>query len=208
MTTINSTDCADTIDNTSDSIELKKLIKLFFIIDFGVIIFTLLESNFVWFINTQFAFFSSLFITFASYLSYKNFINKNVKNLIGDDGLDNINYQERDSIDKLEDPYDLYDEDITSEDNNLKNNQELNTEDENQDFAQIVKEEKQNLKKNTLKNTFKGLGAYSSIYRIIGYISLIVGFIYLNNHHLLHTISYLFGLFIVPFSATIYKLIK
>ena len=176
--------------------ELKKLIKLFFIIDFGVIIFTLLESNFIWFINTQFAFFSSLFITFASYLSYKNFIDKNVQNLTID-----TNYQERDTIDKIEDPYDLYDEDQDQQEIEQK---EISKE----EFAKVIQEEKQNLKKDTLKNTFRGLRAYSSIYRIIGYTSLVVGFLYLNNHQLFHTISYLFGLFIVPFSATIYKFIK
>jgi hypothetical protein len=196
MTTTNNTNNSD----ETDEIELKKLIKLFFMIDFGVIIFTALQSNFVWFINTQFAFFSSLFITFASYLSYKNFINKNVSNIVNSEQ----NYQERDSIDKMDDPYDLYDEDIENniqDENNISENN-LNQED---DFAKIVKEEKQNLKKNSFKNTFRGLGAYSSIYRIMGYVSLVVGFLYLNNHHLLHTVSYLFGLFIVPFSATIYR---
>ena len=201
MTTTNS-------NNDINYIELKKLIKVFFILDFGVIIFTLLESNFIWFINTQFAFFSSLFITFATYLSYQRFINKNVQNLIGDkDDAEFVEYNERDTIDKLDDPYDLYDE---------YKNEVVTTKLENNDkeeitkkeFTEIIEVEKQNLKQNSLKNTFKGLGAYSSIYRIIGYISLVVGFLYLNNHHLLHTISYLIGLFIVPFSATIYKLIK
>jgi vacuolar-type H+-ATPase subunit I/STV1 len=187
--------------------DIKKLIKLFFIVDIGVIVFTLLQSNFTWLLNTQFAFFSSLLITIASYLSYNKYVNRNVEYAIKD-------YQDRDSIDKIEDPYDLYDEPNENIKDNINENiqdteQALEDTSENREkFKQVVEEEKQKLKKNSFKNTYRAFGAYSSLYRIAGYLSLVMGFFYLNNHGMFHTLSYLFGLFVVPFSATVFKLVK
>ncbi|MDC7243871.1 MAG: hypothetical protein PQJ44_08160, partial [Sphaerochaetaceae bacterium] len=88
---------------------IKKFLKLFFIIDFGVIFFCLLQDNMLWLINTQSAFFSSIVITLGSYLGYKRNIQRRIDNA-------QIDEEQPDSIDKIEDPFDLYSEINNKED--------------------------------------------------------------------------------------------
>ena len=92
----------------------------------------------------------------------------------------------RDVIDKLEDPYDLYDEEVVEE--------------EGKDFGEIVKEEKKKLKENkrTLSQTIKDSKAAFSFYRLGAYAILVLGFLYLNRHGLLHVPSYILALSIPP----------
>ncbi len=172
---------------------IKSFAKVFFILDFGVIAFCLINGNTTWLINTQIAFFSSLFISIATFFSYQNSIKKRLANSSMD--IDTIN--DRDKIDEIDDPYDLYSEDeITQEDKELTAH-EIKT---------IIKEEKAKVKRNSLKNMFVNGGSFVSIYRIIGYSILIIGFFYLVNHQLFEPFSYMVGLFIVPLSMLIMKL--
>ena len=169
---------------------IRKFAKVFLIVDFGVIIFCLLQGNMTWLLNTQVAFASSLFITIGSYLGYKQNIQRRVVN-------DQIDINEPDNIDKQEDPFDLYSE--------IKiDNKEL----ESEEVKEIFIEEKEKLKKqNTFKNTLKSIGAASSFYRLAGYGGLVSGFFYLNNNGLLEPISYLTGFIIVPIAVLATKLI-
>jgi len=41
----------------------------------------------------------------------------------------------------------------------------------------------------------------ASLYRIFGYVGLIIGFFYLRNNDFLHIYSYILGFLIVPISA-------
>ena len=89
----------------------------------------------------------------------------------------------KDTIDKLEDPYDLYSEDVAIDE-------------EEKSLVQTVKEEKKRLKKDrrTVFQTIKDTKAALSIYRLSSYALLIIGFMYLNRHQLLDILSYIIAL--------------
>lgn len=168
---------------------IKKFGKIFLVVDSVVIIFCIVSANYIWLINSQIAFISSVIITIGSFLGYKRNVEKRVENstdtsLISDD---------RDAIDEIDDPFDLYSE-IKQADE-----KELSVE----EIKQILKEEKANVKRNTVKNTFFSASGFASIYRIIGYVSLVLGFFILKNNDLFDPYSYLAGLFIVTLSVLI-----
>jgi len=125
--------------------------------------------------STQMAYITSTLVMVASIISYRRMVNARVEhNIITVD-------DSKDVIDQLEDPYDLYSEDITEED---------------KDFVETVKEEKKKLKENrrSVYQAIKDTKAALSIYRLAAYAALILGFLYLNRHGLLHTPSYIFAL--------------
>jgi len=167
---------------------INKIIKIFFIVDFGVVIFCLLSGEKLWMLNTQIAFFSSLFIIIGSYIGYKNNIQKQ---------LDEQNYTQDntpDTIDKIDDQFDLY-------------SSEINEEIIENPTKQQIKEAMKPIKQNHIKNLKQSFSAIGSIYRIVGYIGLVIGFFYLRNNHFLDIYSYFFGFMIVPISALISKFI-
>lgn len=127
--------------------------------------------------STQIGYISSALVMIASIISYRRMVNARVKEKIItiDDS--------KDTIDKLEDPYDLYSEDVVIDE-------------EEKSFAETVKEEKKNLKKNkrSLYQTIRDTKAALSIYRISSYVVLIIGFMYLNRHQLLDIPSYIIAL--------------
>ena len=128
--------------------------------------------------NTQIGFFSSALVMIASMISYRRMVTARVENNIIT--LDDS----KDVIDKLEDPHDLY-----SEEN-------VETEAGEKAFSDVVKEEKKKLKENrrTLFQVLKDTKAALSLYRLGAYGVLILGFLYLNRHGLLHVPSYIVGL--------------
>ncbi len=130
--------------------------------------------------NTQIAYITSTLVMVASIVSYRRMVNARVEHKIitVDDS--------KDVIDKLEDPYDLYSEDVVEE--------------EEKDFAQTVKEEKKKLKENrrSVYQTIKDTKAALSVYRLGAYAVLVLGFLYLNRHGLLHIPSYILALGIPP----------
>ena len=78
--------------------------KVFIILDLCLIFYSLIFQNKLWFLNTQVAFVSSLFIVIASFLSYK----KNIQNRLSNLDLNKTNqFENRDKIDEIDDPYDL-----------------------------------------------------------------------------------------------------
>jgi hypothetical protein len=91
-----------------------------------------------------------------------------------------------DLVDKLDDPFDLYSEEISSEPMDA----------EDLDLKTVVQEEKKRLKENkqTLKNTAKSTPALVSIFRVVPYLFLVLGFIGLNNNGLLSLVPFLVGL--------------
>ncbi len=167
---------------------INKFIKIFFAIDLAIIVFCLLQGNTVWLLNTQIAFFSSLIITIGSFLAYKRNVSSRLEHTI-------VLQNDPDKINKIEDPFDLYSDD------------EINYDEISDEEAKdIIQKEKKRVKQNTFKNFFSSLTAASSIYRIIGYIGLVIGFFYLVNHNLFDTVSYLFGLFVVPLGVLVVNL--
>lgn len=152
-----------------------RIVLIYLAVDIGIVAFTLLQGNNLWFINTQVAFFSSLVIVLGSFFSYKNSINARLANYEASEGND------RDEIDKIEDRFDLY--------NDEKEEQKSDEE--------VLKEEKDKLKKNMFKN-LKYSSSFLSIYRVIGYVVLVMGFLALVNNEYFDVYAYLFGLLIVP----------
>ena len=115
--------------------------------------------------------FSSMFIVMGSLYAYRNMI----QNRIGDVDFEDI----KDSIDMLDDPYDLYEEERSNEVADIK---------------AMIKEEKARQKSNIIQNTTKNASAMVSVYRLVPYAFLILGFIALNNSHELSILPYLIGL--------------
>lgn len=130
--------------------------------------------------NTQMAYVTSALVMVASIVSYRRMVNARVEhNIITVD-------DSKDVIDQLEDPYDLYSEDVIEE--------------EEKEFVETVKEEKKKLKENrrSVYQAIKDTKAALSIYRLAAYAALILGFLYLNRHGLLHIPSYILALGIPP----------
>jgi len=126
--------------------------------------------------STQIAYLTATTVMIASLLSYKRMVAARVvHNIITTD-------DSKDVIDRLEDPYDLYSEDIPQ--------------DEEKAFAEVLKEEKQKLRENrrSIFQTIKDTKASLSVYRLGAYGLLILGFMYLNRQGLLDIPSYIFSL--------------
>lgn len=125
--------------------------------------------------STQIGYITSTLVMVASIISYRRMVNTRVKEKIitMDDS--------RDTIEKLEDPYDLYSEEVADEETTP---------------AQMVKEEKKRLKANrrSFFQTIRDTKAALSIYRLSAYALLIIGFMYLNRHELLDIPSYIVAL--------------
>lgn len=165
------------------------VLKAFVIADVVLIVTSIIffDIKVLW--NTQIGFLSSALVMLASMKSYKRMVDTRVEhNIITID-------DSKDVIEKLEDPHDLYSEEIVEE--------------EEADLVETVKEEKQRLKANrrSLGQTLKDTKAALSLYRLGAYIILILGFLYLNRHGLLHIPSYLIAL-TIPMVLMVFVLIS
>ena len=158
-----------------------KILKVLLFVDLLLLIVSVVFGGKVWIYNTQVGFISATLIMIASVISYRRMVNTRVEHgiITMDDS--------KDVIDKLEDPYDLYSEDVVEE----------KTE---EDLVEVVKEERQKLKENrrSIGQTLKDTKAALSIYRLGAYAVLILGFLYLNRQGLLHIPSYLLALSLPP----------
>ena len=163
---------------------MKKVLLTLFFLDLFLAFIIYVWKGQVWLINSQVAFISSSLIMLASMKSYKNMVsNALAVGAVTDDG--------RDTLDKLEDPYDLYDEQEVIE--------------EEKTLVEVVKEERANLKKGrrSIWETTKDAKASFSFYRLSAYAILVLGFFYLNSNQILELIPYLsflaLPLFIIVF---------
>lgn len=133
--------------------------------------------SFVLFINVQVAFLSSLFIVLGTSFAYKRMVQTQVKS--------NATTPDRDLLDKIEDPHELFDEteinDVPAEELDLK---------------AIVKEEKAKVKLLSIKNMKHGARGSMSAFRLVPYLFLVLGFIALENNAILHLSFYLPALFV------------
>ncbi len=128
-----------------------------------------------WLVNSQVAYLSSALIVLGSMHSYKNMVQGRLE-------VGSIPDDERDTLDKVEDPYDLYDEEKIDVGGNC-----------HRTLVEVVKEERANLKKSrrSILQTTKDAKPSFSFYRLGAYGVLILGFFYLNSNHLLRLIPYL-----------------
>ncbi len=147
---------------------MSKFSYFYLIGDFAVVILSLFMGRY-WLLNTQVAFVCSMLITFASFYAYKRSIQKGVQNSSGE--------EYRDSFDELEDPYNLFD-DEESEQNQTKKSK--------------------GVFKYTVKGFASGIGGAINPLRILAYAVLIVSFLYLNRHGFFDAFAFFTGLSIVP----------
>ena len=163
----------------------KKILNTLLAIDIGILIFCMLSGHKNWLYTTQIGFFTSSLVIFASMASYRNMIQKRIEYGVDrDDGVD------RDEIDKIDDPYDLYDEETKPEERELTR----------EEFVEVVDEEraKQKAQKRSISEVLRDSRAFLSFYRLGAYGLLILGFFYLNRHDYLHIPSYFFALSVPP----------
>jgi ABC-type transport system involved in cytochrome bd biosynthesis fused ATPase/permease subunit len=131
-------------------------------------------------LNTQIGFLSATLVMIGSMVSYRRMVDARVENEVITTDID------KDVIDKLEDPHDLYSEEVKEE--------------PVEDIRAAIKEERAKLKANkrSLFEVLRDTKAALSLYRIGAYIFLVLGFMYLNRHGILHIPSYLFALSLPP----------
>jgi len=151
-------------------ITVPKGIKLIAISEFLILVTYFFSFSF--FMNLQIAFLSSLFVILGSSYAYKKMVNTQVSS-------DVLN-EKRDLLDEIEDPYELYEEDSI----NYAPVEEL-------DLKAIVKEEKKKIKTFSLGSIKKGVKGSTSLFRLLPYLFLVLGFIALKNNELLDLAIYL-----------------
>ncbi len=138
--------------------------------------------------NILIAFFSSALVVLASFKNYQDMVRKRLS--LEDEVAE---LDDRDVIDKLEDPYNLYDQEEINKDLDLK---------------ETIKLEKELAKKNRrpLKEVAKDSAKAFSFIRIFAYALLVVGFFYLLDNKILDLKYYLPTLIIPNIIAVIYLL--
>ena len=132
------------------------------------------------------AFVSASLITLASINSYRKMVESRLESGI-------IPEEERDDLDRIEDPHRLYEDEET----------------DNMDASEILKEEKIKLKQSRrgVKETVKDSIPALSPAKIISYLILALGFIWLKNSGMMILYAYLISLSI-PMFVIIYILIS
>jgi len=162
------------------------ILKIVFLVDLVVMLFCVALGQFQWLLNIELAFISSLLVTIGSYYGYKKNIDSQVEEYTNDDD----NYDE---LDKMDDKYDLY----SPEGENPEKKEHYSKE----EIKEAMKPIKQNYFAN-FKSSFSGM---ASLYRLAGYIFLIICFFFLNSNGYLKILPYMFGFLIVPISSLITK---
>lgn len=148
---------------------IKKPLAIFAAFHAGAAVLLLLSAGV--YANFTVAMTSSMLISLGSLYAYRNMITRRVADVDPEDN--------KDIIDMMDDPYDLYEEE---------------REQEVADIKQMIKEEKARQKSNLLKNTTQNASAWVSVYRLLPYAFLVLGFIALENNHSLMVLPYLVGL--------------
>jgi hypothetical protein len=156
-----------------------KILKTLLIVNLMAIVLIFLFFNSELLYAFEIGFLSSALVVGASLFSYRRMVENRVEEKIVT--LDDS----KDVIDKLEDPYDLYSEEIQEGDKTLQ---------------ELVKDERKKLKSNrrSLFEMLKDTKAALSVYRLGAYVILVLGFLYLNRHGLLHIPTYIIALGLAP----------
>ena len=150
-------------------IMVKKSIRIIGITE--IVILLSYFYSFEVFINIQVAFLSSLFVILGSSFAYRKMVQTQIES---------ENFEEkRDILDDIEDPHELYDEPIND------------TPVEELDLKTIVKEEKAKIKTLSIKSMKHGAKGSVSLFRLLPYLFLVLGFIALKNNELLDIAIYL-----------------
>ncbi len=159
----------------------RKVLSLLLITDGVLLLFSALFFSEKVLLNTQIGFLSATLVMLGSMRSYQRMVDARVEHEVITTDID------KDVIDRLEDPHDLYSEESSEE--------------PVEDIRTAIKEEKQRLKANrrSLFEVLKDTKAALSLYRIGAYVVLILGFMYLQRHGMLHLGAYLLSIGLPPF---------
>lgn len=162
----------------------KKILNTLLAIDIGILIFCILSGNRNWLYTTQIGFFTSAVVIAASMASYRRMIEKRLE--YGAVPMED----DREELDKIDDPYDLYSDDTIPKEKELSK----------EEFVEVVAEEKaaQKANRRSISEVFKDSRAFLSFYRLGAYALLILGFFYLNRHEYLDITAYFFALSMPP----------
>jgi len=154
----------------------RKILTALLLVDGLLLIGAALFGGYESILNTQTGFLSATLVMLGSMKSYKRMVDARVENEVITTDID------KDVIDKLEDPHDLYSEEVKEE--------------PVEDIKAAIKEERARLKQNrrSLFEVLKDTKAALSLYRVGAYAVLALGFLYLNRHGILHIPLYLFSL--------------
>lgn len=149
---------------------LKQIISILLLSE-ALVISTAFYST-AFFTNAQVAFLSALFVIVGASFAYKKMVDAKVESK---------SYEaQQDILESIEDPHELYSEEGINE----ASEKEL-------DLKTIVKEEKAKIKTFSVKSMKHGVRGSVSIFRIVPYIFLVLGFIALENNDLLDLSIYL-----------------
>jgi len=150
------------------------------------------------FINIQIAFFSSLFVILGSSFAYSKMVQTQVEAKSFEDEVNGearegaLGYK-RDLLDDIEDPHELYDDKVNDEvrEGALGYEPINDAPVEELDLKAIVKEERAKIKTLSVKSMKHGARGSVSLFRLVPYLFLVLGFIALKNNELLDIAIYL-----------------
>jgi len=166
--------------------------KLFLFVDILLGGVFLLQGDMTGVLNTQVAAASAAFVGIGSFLGYRHAIRQQVENLEGEIA------DERDMLDKIDDTYELFDDEVINE-------ADLT----NEEVKQIFAEEKAKVKqKSSVKNVIRSYRGIFSPFRLFAYGFLIFGFFWLEGNGNLLILPYLLGLSLLPVTAVLTALTK
>ena len=151
-------------------IMVKKAIKIIGVTELLILLFYF--YSFEIFINIQIAFLSSLFVILGSSFAYRKMVQTQVE-------ADNFE-DKRDLLDDIEDPHELYDDEPIND-----------APVEELDLKAIVKEERAKIKTLSINSMKHGARGSVSLFRLVPYLFLVLGFIALKNNELLDIAIYL-----------------
>ncbi|MDR3346644.1 MAG: hypothetical protein LBS73_05675 [Campylobacteraceae bacterium] len=154
-------------------INIKRAVKLFFVLDLLVVL-SALYFGFSWLVNTQVGFFCSFIVTVLSLFGYKKMVENRVE-------LSSDITPQRDILEKIEDPYELYD-------------------DERQSAEPQIKKPPRDVK--------AAVGGFFSLYRIVGYALFFVAFLMLLKSGYFSALPFLAGVSVTPVGAVVYGLLS
>lgn len=138
-----------------------------------------------WLLNTQIAFICSILIVFASFISYKNLVQKRLEE--GDVS------EDRDLLDKIGDEHELFEDE--------KEENPLNSE----DFQAIYKDERAKAKgvKQSFKNLLQSWSGALGLYRVGAYFILFLAIMVLIRKGFFHPIAFIVGISALPLATLI-----
>ncbi len=152
-------------------------------LDLLLLLYLSAMGDYIGILNTQVALISSLAVVGGSFYGYGTLVKKKSSDFV----------YERDELDKIEDPYDLYGD-----------------EDTKKDAKELFLEEKR--KVSTLKNAagnFAGsIGGFLSPFRLAGYAVLTLSVLWLMSRGDFEAVKFFIGLSLVPAAALISMLFR